>query len=389
MQIAGCVVGHRLCPSLADTCRPSAQIALCSEICGRRHSLQLKSSMRTVAATQKWQPLGLGSPKCSCIALVHGVRYGRVAQGRDLGVKRQPYRVEEIKVPARQVLTRLIECFSLERARCKRDKALGRRVRGPFGELAPAADWQGWQGHRICHLLHTPGRRKQQERRLYGEGHHRTMDLGTDLNIHGAHGVKPVLDPVEEADLALRKFDSEQLLDAVVDLLHHRSLLHDDKRAFVLLDQQEHRQVHGGYVVLKDVIRDAKIRRAAAVCVNESVVPPPEPRAKSVVSIDEETRAPQDLGSVVSIASEHVSRQAPPHAVSTRASSLQHVEQGSAAIAQLECEHGACIVLRAGLVDEGSPQARPCARQVQAGLLYRLAGESGVVDAEPERKHVR
>ena len=159
-----------------------------------------------------------------------------VAQGRNFGVKRQPYLVEDGEVLARQVLTRLVECFSLERARCKLDKALGRRVRRPFGELAPTADWQGGQAHRICHLLHTPGRRKQQKRRLYGEGHHRPVDLGADLNIRRSHGLKPVFDPVEEADLALRKLDSEQIQDAIVDLAHHRNLLHDNKRALVLLD---------------------------------------------------------------------------------------------------------------------------------------------------------
>jgi hypothetical protein len=42
------------------------------------------------------------------------------------------------------------------------------------------------------------------------------MDLGTDLNIHGAHGVQKVFDQIEEADFARGKLDSEQLLDAIV-----------------------------------------------------------------------------------------------------------------------------------------------------------------------------
>ena len=44
-----------------------------------------------------------------------------------------------------QVLARPIELFRSERARSERDKAQGRRVRGPLGELAPVADGQGWQ----------------------------------------------------------------------------------------------------------------------------------------------------------------------------------------------------------------------------------------------------
>jgi hypothetical protein len=125
------------------------------------------------------------------------------------------------------------------------------------------------------------------------------------------------------------------------------------------------------------------------VLVNEGVVPPPEPRAQSVVSIDEETWTPQDVGSLVAIANEHVPCQGTPHAVSTGALSLQHVEQGSAALAKLERVHSARLILYAGLVENGSSQARPCARQVYASLFDCMAGEPSVVDAEPECKNGR
>ena len=99
---------------------------------------------------------------------------------------------------------------------------VGRRICRPFGELAPTADWQGWQFHDIASAIsctRQSGAVKQQERRvsLPGEGPpSRHMDLGTDLNIHGAHGVKKVFDQIEEADFARGKLDSEQLLDAIV-----------------------------------------------------------------------------------------------------------------------------------------------------------------------------
>jgi len=72
------------------------------------------------------------------------------------------------------------------------------------------------------------------------------MDLGTDLNIHGAHGVKPVFDQIEKADFARGKLDSEQLLDAIVDRLEAVTLLKNNertnnKRVLVLLDRLKHR----------------------------------------------------------------------------------------------------------------------------------------------------
>ena len=66
-------------------------------------------------------------------------RLGLVAQGHDLRMKGQPDRVKELKVFARQFLTPRVKCFRLESARCNRDEAVGRRIRRPFSELAPAA----------------------------------------------------------------------------------------------------------------------------------------------------------------------------------------------------------------------------------------------------------
>lgn len=111
-----------------------------------------------------------------------------------------------------------------------------------------------------------------------------------------------------------------------------------------------------------DVVRDSNVGRR---CVNESVIRPPEPPAKSVVSIDEENRTPQDVGSSVAMASNHGVCQAPPHAVSGTLS-LHHVEQGSAAITELKFLYSMVKMHRTGHVGVLSlPLAKSGARQVR------------------------